>query len=151
MTMPIRHFMCAMTNLQHLLQTKHAKTRDCLAKTLRPKTLGTRGKDARRWSQDQENLIKESCLDCKIHLTAILGKCTDISVLHQPGSKDQTIARCRLENYLRELRLNSTTTGLELTGSNQSVFRLDHLATAFLIFNQILNIGLTSEMPLKNI
>jgi len=149
MTMPTRHFMCAITHPLYLLQTKHAKTlhfcqpfcrrapplttiwpprahplnttkhrstrepgrlqltrnrkstctscchgRDWPAKTLRTKPLGTRGQDARRWSQDQENFIEQSYLDCEIHLTAILEKCTDTIVLHQLGTKDYARARC---------------------------------------------------------
>jgi len=48
----------------------------------------TRRKDARCWSQGQENLIEEICFDCEIHSTAIIEKCTHTNVLHQPGTKD---------------------------------------------------------------
>jgi len=47
-----------------------------------------RGQDARHWSQGQKNFIEESCLDCKMHLTTILEKCTDSTILHQPVTKD---------------------------------------------------------------
>jgi len=46
------------------------------------------GQDARRWSQGQENLIEESCLDCDINHTAILEKCADTAVLNKPRTKD---------------------------------------------------------------
>ena len=46
------------------------------------------GQDACCWSHGQENLIEESCLDCEIHLIGILEKCTELIVLHQPGTKD---------------------------------------------------------------
>jgi len=46
--------------------------RDRPAKALRPKSRGPGGQDARRWSQSQENLIWEICLDCEFHSTDIL-------------------------------------------------------------------------------
>jgi len=60
-----------------------------------PKPLGTRGQDARRWSQGQENLDEESCLDCKIRFNAIIERCTHPTVLHQLGIKDHAGARLR--------------------------------------------------------
>ena len=42
---------------------------------------------ARRWNQDQENLIDKSCLDCEVHFTTILEKCADADVLYKPRTK----------------------------------------------------------------
>ena len=50
-----------------------------------PKPLGTTGQNTCRWSQGQENLIEEICLDCELHLTVIHKKCTDTAVLSVPA------------------------------------------------------------------
>ena len=66
----------------------HHSFRDWPAKTLRTKSLDTKGQNAPCCSQGHKNLIEERCFDCEIHLSVILGKCTDSTVLHQPGTKN---------------------------------------------------------------